>query len=209
MPTSTAAAYLLGNPVLNPGVLAFLAIVGPWQWVATRLLLGSALVFGVSALVARMYGRTASSDPISVSNLGHEQSLVGSSKRFLRSLGRLSAILVPEYFVLVLVFGAVQGWLFPLGAPVAHWGVLAVVVAAVLGTLMVLPTAGEIPVVLGMVAMGFGPGVIGALLITLPALSLPSMVMVARSLTPRVTVSLGVAVAGTGIGAGAFMSLLM
>jgi uncharacterized membrane protein YraQ (UPF0718 family) len=52
VPTETALAYWLGNPVLNPAVLAFLALVAPWQWVVTRLLVGVALVFGVTGLVA-------------------------------------------------------------------------------------------------------------------------------------------------------------
>jgi hypothetical protein len=41
-PTSSVLAYWLGNPTLNPAVLAFLAIVAPWQWFATRLVAAGA-----------------------------------------------------------------------------------------------------------------------------------------------------------------------
>jgi uncharacterized membrane protein YraQ (UPF0718 family) len=51
-PRTTVLAYWIGNPVLNPAVLAFLALVGPWQWVATRIVVGCLLVFGGTALVS-------------------------------------------------------------------------------------------------------------------------------------------------------------
>jgi hypothetical protein len=44
----------------------------------------------------------------------------------------------------------------------------------VLGTLVVIPTAGEISILQGLVAARAGAGVLGTLLITLPAISLPS-----------------------------------
>jgi uncharacterized membrane protein YraQ (UPF0718 family) len=69
------------------------------------------------------------------------------------------------------------------------WGILAVLIAAVAGVLFVIPTAGEIPVLLGLAAVGTSPAVLGALLIALPAISLPSMAMVGRTLTWRVVVA--------------------
>jgi uncharacterized membrane protein YraQ (UPF0718 family) len=48
---------------------------------------------------------------------------------------------------------------------------------------VVIPAAGEIPILLGLAAAGAGTGILGVLLITLPAISLPSMVMVVRSLS--------------------------
>src|SRR5690606_4439401 len=49
-------AYWLGNPVLNPAVLAFLFLVAPWELAAVRILVGAILVFGATALVARLFG---------------------------------------------------------------------------------------------------------------------------------------------------------
>jgi len=59
----------------------------------------------------------------------------------------------------------------------------------VVGALLVIPTGGEIPVVAGLSAAGASLGVAGVLLITLPALSIPSLVMVARSFGTRTTMS--------------------
>ena len=104
--------------------------------------------------------------------------------RLARSFVRLTIVLVPEYLIVVYLVGLFSE---PLGRLLGHGGVVAVVVAAVVGTLLVLPTGGEIPILLGLAAAGASAGVLGALLIALPAVSLPSAVMVGRALGWRVT----------------------
>ncbi len=117
--------------------------------------------------------------------------------RFGKALARLAVVLVPEYFAVVLLIGAFGGWLFPISHGTSHH-LAAGGAAVLLGTLLVIPTAGEIPLTQGLSAAGLGLGVVGALLITLPAVSLPSMVMVGRALSWRVTLAIGVAVAVAG-----------
>src|SRR5215831_3948564 len=56
VPVSSALAYWLGNPVLNPAAMVFMAIVLPWQFLAVRLTTGLVLVFGVTLLVGRLAG---------------------------------------------------------------------------------------------------------------------------------------------------------
>jgi uncharacterized membrane protein YraQ (UPF0718 family) len=208
VPTGSVLGYWLGNPVLNPAVLAFLALVGPWQWVVTRLVVGGALVFGGSAIVDRLVGDRrppASGTPV----VDDEPlALAAVPGRFVRTLGRLAVVLVPEYLAVVLAVGALRGWLFPLGASAAHWGILAVVVAAVAGTLMVVPTAGEIPVLQGLAAVGLGSGAIGALLLTLPAISAPSMAMTGRALSWRAVGTMAGVVCAAGVMAGALLWVL-
>jgi hypothetical protein len=115
---------------------------------------------------------------------------------------RLAVTLVPEYLVVVLLIGAFRGWLLPLSGDPAGPVVLVVLVAAVLGTLMVIPTGGEIPILQGLALAGLSLGPIGALLVTLPAVSLPGLAMVIRSFGPRVTAATtGVVVAGGMLGA--------
>lgn len=197
--TSSVLAYWLGNPVLNPAVLAFLAIVAPWQWFATRLIVGALLVFGVTGLIG-WATRDKGAAPTEVP--AQDESSRGVPRRFVRALARLTLILVPEYAVVVFAVGALRGRLLPSDGAAAHWGLLAVAAAALLGTLMVIPTAGEIPILLGLAAAGAGAGLLGTLLITLPAVSLPSMVMVTRDLSWRVTAAAGAAVAVAGPVAG-------
>ena len=206
VPAGAALAYWVGNPTLNPAVLVFLALVAPWQWVATRVLVGVLLVVGVTAVVGRLAPRRAPDAvvPVPVEDDG----LADAPRRFVRTLARLALVLVPEYFVVVFAVGAFRGWLFPLDGHAAHGGVPATLLAAVLGTLVVIPTAGEIPVLQGLGTLGVGAGPLGALLIALPALSLPSMVMVGRAFSWRVTGAMAAAVAATSLLAAIVLVLL-
>lgn len=204
-PTASVLAYWLGNPVLNPAVLAFLALVAPWQWVVTRISAGIVLVFGVSMLIARLAPRVEV-QPLELGAVPYR--LEEAPRRFARAFARLAATLVPIYVGVVFVFAFFRGWLFPLSHSAAHWGILAVAVAALLGTLVVIPTGGEIPIVQGLALAGVSAGVQGALLVSLPAISLVSMAMVIRDLKPRVTVAAAVGVAATSIIAGALLAAL-
>jgi uncharacterized membrane protein YraQ (UPF0718 family) len=177
---AAAVAYWLGNPLLNPAVLVFLLFVAPWQWTLTRLVVGVAAVVGIAALVGVLTRREV--DPPAEAAApwaGDGGESDPPVRRFGTALLRLCLVLLPEYLVLVLVIGAGRGWLLMLIEP-AHRGLLVVLVAAVLGTLMVIPTAGEIPILQGLALLGVSSGVLGALLITLPAVSLPGVAMVAR-----------------------------
>ncbi|NHC47257.1 hypothetical protein [Motilibacter aurantiacus] len=109
----------------------------------------------------------------------------------------------------MLAVGAFSGWLFPLGESARSWGVLAALVAVVLGTLLVVPTAGEIPIAQGLRAAGLGNGAVGALLIVLPAVSLASMVMVARALGWPVTLATAAVVAAGGAVAAVLLPALL
>lgn len=198
VPLSSALAYWLGNPVLNPVALVFMAVVLPWQFVTVRVVTGVVLVFGVTLLVARL-ARPAPTvaEPV----VDEPTGVTDAGRRFLTTLARLAMVLLPEYLVVVLLLGAFRGWLFPAGA--ADWGLLAVLLFAVVGTLFVIPTAAEIPIIQGLALAGVGLGPVGALILTLPALSLPSMLMLRRVVPGRVLVATGVSVAVMGLlGAG-------
>ncbi|HET6193377.1 MAG TPA: hypothetical protein VFE59_40970 [Trebonia sp.] len=73
---------------------------------------------------------------------------------------------------------------------------------------MVIPTGGEIPVILALTALGVGAGTAGAPLITLPALSLPSVMLVGRALSWRITLAMAAVVAAAGLLAGLLLWLL-
>src|SRR5262249_19506747 len=89
----------------------------------------------------------------------------------------LAVRLVPEYAVLVFALGMTRAWFFPELTPaISHSFWLATVLAAA-GTLFVIPTAGEVPIIQVLQQFGLGGAGAAALLITLPALSLPSLAM--------------------------------
>lgn len=85
---------------------------------------------------------------------------------------------------------------------------LAVLVAAAVGALLVLPTGGEVPILLGLAAAGASLGVLGALLLALPALSLPSAVMVGRALGWQVTAATAVSTVAVAVLAGGLLTVL-
>ncbi|UUZ44607.1 hypothetical protein LP422_19990 [Janibacter limosus] len=88
-------------------------------------------------------------------------------------------------------------------------GGIALVAVAAIVVLLVIPTGGEIPVLLTLAAIGASPWVLGLVLMALPAVSLPSLIMVGRSLTRRVTAATAGVVAGAGIVAGAVLAVLL
>lgn len=63
---------------------------------------------------------------------------------------------------------------------------------AIAGTLFVIPTAAEIPIVQTMMTLGLGTGPAVALLMTLPSISLPSLLMLRKDFDARVLVTVAV-----------------
>jgi uncharacterized protein len=169
-----AVAYWLGNPLLNPAVLVFLFLVAPWQWTLTRAVVGVLTVVAAAAAVAFVSRDREPEEP-------SERVVVEPHvmARFLQALLRLCLVLLPEYAVMVLVVGALRGWILT-WTRLPH-GLLVVVLAAVVGTLFVIPTAGEIPILQSLAVLGVSSGTLGALLVTLPAVSVPGAAMVVRT----------------------------
>jgi uncharacterized protein len=213
--TTATLAYWVGNPLLNPAVLVFLFLVAPWQFGVTRIIVGAAVVVGGSMAVTRLFGPSA---PDQDSPLPPELRPAGDPDparlsqfppRFARSLLRLAIILIPLYVAVLYLMGLLSGWLSDFSGLDARLGIGAVLACAVLGTLLVIPTGGEIPVILALSAAGVGAGTAGALLITLPAISVPSMMMVGRALSWRITLAMAAMVAAAGVLGGFLLWLLL
>jgi uncharacterized membrane protein YraQ (UPF0718 family) len=203
-----AIAYWLGNPLLNPAVLVFLLFVAPWQWTLTRMVVGIAAVVGVGTAVelvtrARATGQSAPD----AGDTGEGPVPEAAARRFVGALLRLCLILLPEYAVIVLVLGAFRGWALAL-TRLPHEGLLIVVLAAIVGTLIVIPTAGEIPILQGLALLGVSSGTLGALLITLPAVSIPGAAMVARSFGWKAVATTTVVMIAAGLPGATVLSML-
>jgi uncharacterized protein len=198
-----AIAFWLGNTVLNPATLIFMGFVLGWQWMGLRLALGILMVFGLGYAVNRMVTPAeADAARSEMAKLVAAEDPGTAFSRWLKILGRMTLRLIPEYIVLVLVLGAARAWLFPHIGPDVGNTVLWVVALAIAGTLFVIPTAGEVPIIQAMLSLGMAAGPAGALLMTLPPVSLPSIVMLGRSFPPRVLTMVAVAVVGFGVVAG-------
>jgi len=198
-----AIAFWLGNSVLNPATLIFMGFVLGWRWTALRLVLGVPMVFGLGYLANRMTSarEAAQAEAVVAELVAAPQA--APLRRWLAILGRMTLRLVPEYIVLVLLLGAGRAWLFPTLGPDIGNHIQWIVAFAVAGALFVIPTAGEVPIVQAMLALGVGAGPAGALLMTLPPISLPSMAMLHRSFPPRILAVVAGAVVLFGLAGGA------
>lgn len=202
-------AFWLGNPVLNPATLIFMTFVLSWKFTLMRVVFGLILTFAVSHFANRFAGNSTVPQPIDDSinqTVEPEKSLF---IRFIKSVGTLLITVVPAYLITVLLLGAARVWMFPvLGEGVTN-GLLTIIIFAIAGTLFVIPTAAEIPIIGTFLSFGLGTGVAGALLVTLPSISLPSLLMVYRSFPRRVIWFVFGAVVGLGIISGVIGTIFL
>lgn len=196
-------AFWMGNPVLNPATIVFMGFVLGWKFAVFRIFFGIILVFGVSLLADRVASQRRLPDSelsSSMTNL-ETSSLITPLEtpksdlqnvmtqqplwlRFLAEVWKMATSMLPAYILFVLVVGGVRAWLFPVVGAHAT-GLLWLIGLALAGTLFVIPTAGEIPIIQTLMHYGLGIGPAAALLLTLPALSVPSMAIVWKSFPRR------------------------
>lgn len=193
-------AFWLGNSVLNPATIVFMGFVLGWNWSALRIALGVLMVFGAGFFVNRLVTpQEAAAAQRQLEQFANEEETGAAYGRWMRTLTAMALRLIPEYIVLVLLLGAARAWLFPQVGPQIGNELPWILAFAAAGTLFVIPTAGEVPIVQAMLALGVGAGPAAALLMTLPPVSLPSVAMLARSFRPAVLAWVVGAVFATGV----------
>lgn len=197
-----ALAFWIGNPTLNPAALVFMTFVLSWKFTALRLVFGIILTFGVSYLANRFAPAVTPADTEKLLQQAAEEEQGSFLMRWLKSLGKMTLFVLPAYFLSVLLMGAVKGWLFPQLGEATGSSILLLVLIAIGGMLFVIPTAAEIPIIQTFMAYGMGGGPAAALLLTLPAVSLPSLVLVSKSFPKRVLVFVSASVVVLGVVAG-------
>ncbi|MGK0702758.1 permease [Yokenella regensburgei] len=170
-----ALAFWLGNPLLNPATLVFMGFVLGWQFTLIRLVAGLATVLVVATLVQKWVKETPlpAAEPEAIKPEPQD----GFFSRWLRALWSLFWSTIPVYILAVLVLGAARVWLFPHVDGLVGNTLFWVIAMALAGCLFVIPTAAEIPIVQTMMLAGMGTAPALALLITLPAVSVPSLIM--------------------------------
>ncbi len=200
--TGAVLSYWIANPILNPATIVFMGLVLGWNWAALRIVLGIILIWVVGILGDRwlpdgvdqraLVGRPPAP-------LGRHVPNAQIITQFARSFGRLVIRLIPEYIVLVMVLGAARAWLFPAMNPATGHAWWLIVILTLAGTVFVIPTAGEIPVIAVLMQYGLGLSGAGALMLTLPAISLPSAAMVNQVIPAKILTKVGAVVAVFGL----------
>lgn len=201
-----ALAFWMGNPLLNPATLVFMGFVLGWHFALIRLLAGLAIVPGVALLVQRWVKESDRPSPLPETAIAAEPQ-DGFMARWGRALWTLFWSTIPVYILAVLLLGAARVWLFPHADGAIDNSLMWVVAMAIVGCLFVIPTAAEIPVVQTMMMAGMGMAPALALLITLPAVSLPSLIMLRKSFPAKALWLTGGLVAVSGVIVGALALL--
>lgn len=201
-------AFWIGNPTINPATLIFMTFVLSWKFTLLRLVIGLILTFGISYLANRFVKDTPA---VSVDKLleDAEEDKRSFMKRWLTSLGSMVLYVIPAYVLSVLILGAARFWIFPQLSDSMSNSLIAILIFAVAGMLFVIPTAAEIPIIQTLMLMGLGAGPAAALLITLPSISLPSLLMVAKSFPRKVLVFVSLSVVVLGIISGLIGKVLL
>jgi uncharacterized protein len=207
----SVVSWWLANPLLNPATLVFMGCILGWGWALFRLIAGMLMVFGL-AYFAERYANPMRDDAITVEALNQQLAVeTGVSNdhvlmRWIQEFMKLTIKLLPEYIVLVLLLVSARVWLFPaFGVDDSLVWIFAMAIA---GTLFVIPTAGEVPIVQAMFAFGVGVGPAAALIMTLPAVSLPSLVMLGKVFSLRIRLVIAIGVVMSGIAAGFIAKLV-
>ncbi|EIK97180.1 permease [Pseudomonas sp. M47T1] len=185
-----ALAFWIANPVLNPATLIFMGFVLGWGFTVLRVIAGVVLVVGVSLFAQRISRPEVLPEPaveaVEQVTTQEQGNLFG---RWMRTLWQLFWTTIPVYILAVLVLGAARVWLFPHVDGAMGNSLLWLVPLAVVGTLFVIPTAAEIPIVQTLMTLGLGTAPAVALLMTLPSISLPSLLMLRKSFDRQVLVT--------------------
>lgn len=176
-------AFWLGNPLLNPATLVFMTFVLSWKFTVLRLVFGLIVTFGISYIANRF------ADPDKTGKFLERQQQAAPAQprtfglRWLKSLSVMFLQVAPVYVVSVFVLAVLQNFMFPVWM---NEGILAIILFAIAGAFFVIPTAAEIPIIQSFQSLGAGSGPASALLITLPAISLPSLLLVSKAFSIKV-----------------------
>lgn len=226
-PLSLALSFLVASPMLNVTALILALMLLPPKFALLRIASGVILAVPISYLVAivadkfgfepragrddlRQPGKIMSwfylvfnryCDSFSTEHLTKNngiESVSSAIKTLFKTFWQMTKVVVP-----MLIFGGlVASFLVTILGSYISNDFYGVIIAAFAGVLLMIATWTEIPVAIVMIGAGLtGPA--AALLVTLPAVSLPCLMILSGALRSfKVSATLGVLVAITGLLAG-------
>jgi uncharacterized membrane protein YraQ (UPF0718 family) len=197
----SSLAFFLGNPLLNPATLIFMGFVLGWGFAAVRLVAAFVLIAVAVAVAQRMGAEPGPSTPAPAVEPAPieapDRSLRALALAFGRELWNEAVAILPGYVLIVFLLGGLRAWFFPPTLTLHTGGVIGTALVSLIGTLFVIPTAGEVPIVQTLLAHGMSLGAAISLIVTLPAISLPSLYIVRKAFPGRVlAATFGIVFAG-------------
>lgn len=200
-----AMALMLAAPALNPVALGLTFLLFPTHLAVGRLITSLVLPFGLAGALGRwpgLEGRASTQCPVESLPKG----LDTAGARFLSALRKMAVRTLPA-LLLGMFVSALIADVVPLRAFAGSHSELVVVAVAVVAMLIALPTFGEIPIALGLLAAGAPEGAVLAVLVAGPAVNLPSLITVGRATSRALAAALGAGVAAVSVVAGLLLSL--
>ena len=222
--TNFVLSFVIGAPMLNVTTIVLAVALLPAPFAVTRIVAGLFVTVVVTYMVARIaddWDHRPVAMAVTGTDTGGLQHILGAYLRpldriagigreivetpsqllsvWLKASGRIALVLVPALWVWSVVAAAI----FQALPPAFGNNLPSVVLAAVGGTFFMISTWSEIPIALQLVQSG-NNGPAAALLVGLPAISLPCVVLLGGSLRRfRMIMLLSVGVMIVGIVAGA------
>ena len=182
----SALSMMLASPGLNLAALVLTFMLFPLNLSLARLGAALAAVFLLPVLLERLFGGTLK--PVLPPGGVEEgpRSFRDFGIRYFKSVGYLTAVTLPLITAGVLL----SGLLLPYGiSGTGGRAVLAVLGVAAISVVVALPTFFEIPLAILLLQMG-SPGAAAALLFAGPIANLPSLFVLARETSWKVSVGL-------------------
>jgi len=198
-------AVMLAAPALNPAVLAATFLIFPPAIGWLRLCGALALVLFASVALARVAHEPRASESCALD--APSPSLRDLPRAFVASLGVVARRTLPAIVIGIVVAMAFAGWV-PLDRLAGTSAVLAVVAVAAIAVPLALPTFGEIPLALALIAAGAPLGAAAALLVAGPTVNLPSLFALARATSWRVAAATAGAVFAVAVAVGVLALML-
>ena len=185
----SSLAIMLSSPSLNVAALLLTFLLFPQDMALARTAMAILAVFVLPVLIERLArgevpptGLERSAGP-SEGVLPHDP--LGVLRSWALSSGNVAVTTLPLIVLGVYASGLLVGW-FEHPSSVGPSTGLVIALVALLATLIALPTFFEIPFGLLLLANGFPPGAVLAMLFAGPAVNMPSLFTLARVSSRRV-----------------------
>ncbi len=205
-------AFWMASPSLHLGGIAIIATLFSVEAALFRLLLAVGTTVGVAFFLGKRMGAEQIPPPSSLKGFLDlpESSSASFIQQWLGTTLRLARALLPVAVVATFIIGLLKTYLFSEHFPLLQQtGPIHLLGVSLLGTLMMVPTLGEIPLVLSLMQLGLSPSSAVVLLYSLPVVNLPSLFIVGRYLGWKVALAIGLMVTAVSFAGGLIWQLFL
>lgn len=202
-------AFFVTAPTLNLVVILLAFDLLPLKLAVARLILGLVAAFGVTYAVTKLIQERVE-EVLPLPGVRGDETIKEMLRCWLSHTWDITKTVIPLLLAGLLIIGLFKT-VFPFETIARHFGngLLPTVLASAIGTVLMVPTFTEVLWVGEFTRQGMGTGPAVALLITLPAVSLPSLWVLGRVLKSyKAATSLAILIFGLGMIGGIMFSMI-